>query len=214
MRNSYLRFVRSQAHPMLDGFEDAGRMINGIWRQPVKAAAEFPVQPLMLVAPYPDLPMEEVYPRDLDRSVPELYLRENGKSRVVYIPFDSDRTFWEVQDPDHGRLLANAVRWAAHGDMPATVVGKGVLDVSVWRQAESVAVHLVNLTNPMLMKGPIREVYSAGPQKIRLRIPEGKRPRRVQLLAAGSSPRFTVNQQWLSVEVPAVEIHEIVAVDL
>ena len=212
--NSYLRFATGVRHPILDGFEGAGRMINGIWRQPVKAVAPFPVQPLLFVAPYPDLPMEEVYPRDLDKNVPELYLREVGQGRIVYIPFDSDRTFWEVMDPDHGRLLANAVSWACRADLPVTVEGKGILDVTVWRQDASMAVHLVNLTNPMLMKGPLREVFPVGPQKVRVRLPQSRSARKVQLLAAGSTPRFTQAQGWLTVEVPSVDIHEIVAIDL
>ena len=28
--------------------------------------------------------MEEVYPRDLDKNVPELFLRKMGKSRIAY----------------------------------------------------------------------------------------------------------------------------------
>ena len=57
---------------------------------------------------------------------------------------------------DHGRLLRNAVEWAANEPSPVEVEGLGLLDVSVWRQRESITVHLVNLTNPMMMKGPLR----------------------------------------------------------
>ena len=41
--------------------------------------------------------------------------------------------------------------------------GPGVLDVTVWRQRDSMTVHLVNLTNPMMMKGPLREIIPVGP---------------------------------------------------
>ena len=44
--------------------------------------------------------------------IPEIYLREMGAARVAYFPGDIDRSFWEVLDPDHGRILANTVRWA------------------------------------------------------------------------------------------------------
>jgi hypothetical protein len=214
MRNSYLRLDKRTPHAVLEGFEQADRMINGVWRVPVAAEAEFPDRPLLFVAPYPDLPMEEVYPRDLDRNVPELYLRETGGSRIVYFPFDIDGTFWEILDADHGRLLANAVRWAARGYIPLTVEGPGVIDTALWRQEHSLAAHLVNLTNPMMMKGPIRDIYPAGPQKVRLRLPGGASPKRVRLLAAGSEPPFDVRGGWLSLTVPSVAIHEIVAVDL
>jgi hypothetical protein len=214
MRNSYLRIVKGVTHPVLRGFEDASRMINGVYRVPVTPAAHFPVQPLMLVAPYPDLPMEEVYPRDLDKNVPELYLRETGPSRIAYIPFDIDRTFWEVLDVDHGRLLANIIRWAAHDDMPVEVKGPGVLDVTVWRQEKSMAVHLVNLTNPMMMKGPARDIFPVGAQSVRVRIPSGKVPAKVRLLTADIAPRKKLADGWLSVDVPSVGLNELIAIEL
>ena len=36
-------------------------------------------------------------------------------------------------------------------------------------------VHLVNLTNPMMMKGPIREIISSPPQRVQIRVPEGRK---------------------------------------
>lgn len=214
LRNSYLRFAKNGNHPVLRGFEDADRMINGTWRVPVRPVAEFRDQPVLFVAPYPDLPMEEVYPRDYDRNVPEMYLREIGKGRVAYVPFDLDRTFWEVMDVDHGRMLRNLVRWAAHDEMPVEVKGRGVLDVTVWRQKISMAVHLVNLTNPMLMKGPARELIPVGEQQVKVRLPRGTKAKQVRLLAAGATPRFEITGDSLSLTVPAVELHEIIAIDL
>ena len=32
-------------------------------------------------------------------------------------------------------------------------------------------VHLVNLTNPMMMKGPLREIIPVGPERVRIRLP-------------------------------------------
>ena len=43
------------------------------------------------------------------------------------------------------------------------VDGRGIIDVTVWRQRDSMTVHLVNLTNPMMMKGPLREAIPIGP---------------------------------------------------
>jgi hypothetical protein len=94
------------------------------------------------------------------------------------------------------------------------VSGKGVLDVTVWRQRESMTVHLVNLTNPMMMKGPFREFFPVGPLGVRVRLPEGTRARRVQLLTAGVAPHVKESGGMLSVSVPSVELHEVVAIDL
>jgi hypothetical protein len=41
------------------------------------------------------------------------------------------------------------------------VTGSGTLDVTVCRQQASMTVHLVNLANPMMMKGPVRELIPA-----------------------------------------------------
>ena len=40
--------------------------------------------------------------------VPGIFVREAGKGRVVYFPWDIDRVYWEVMVDDHGRLLRNA----------------------------------------------------------------------------------------------------------
>ena len=107
--------------------------------------------------------MEKVYPRVVKTDKSQLFLRESGAGRVVYFPWDIDRTFWEVLSADHLRLLRNAVEWATNEEPVVTVTGPGVLDVTVWRQQDSMTVHLVNLTNPMMMKGPMRELISIGP---------------------------------------------------
>jgi hypothetical protein len=39
------------------------------------------------------------------------------------------RTFWEVLDVDHAKLLRNAVLWATNETAPVTVEGQGVLDI-------------------------------------------------------------------------------------
>lgn len=100
------------------------------------------------------------------------------------MPCDIDRTFWEVLDVDHGKLLRNAVLWATAEPSPITVKGPGVLDVSVWTQKDSMTVHLVNLTNPMMMKGPVREIIPIPGPQVAIRIPSGKTIRKVHLLGS------------------------------
>ena len=141
-------------------------------------------------------------------------LREQGRSRVVYIPWDIDRTFWDVMCVDHLQLLQNVVTWAANEPQPVEVEGPGMLDVSIWQQKDSVAVHLVNLTNPMMMKGPLREAIPVGPLRLRIRLPEGAEAKKVQLLTAGTVLRDRSSAGVLQVTVPSVEVHEVVAIDL
>lgn len=217
MQNSYLSLETDAAtgrrHPILDGLDDTPRIINGVFRVAVRPREVFP-SPVTLIPSYPDLPMEDVYPRVTRTEERELYLRTVGGSRVAYIPWDIDRTFWDVMCVDHGRLLRNAVRWATNEAPPVDVEGPGILDVTVWRQRESMTVHLVNLTNPMMMKGPLREIIPVGPEHVRIRLSPGTRPRRVQLLTAKTTPRTVVDNGVLVVTVPAVEAHEVIAIDL
>ncbi len=218
MKNSYLLLEKdpntSKCHQILAGFEDAFRIINGIFRVDVKATEAFTNPPLTLIPSYPDLPMEKVYPRTPKTDIPGVYLRQLGKSRIVYFPWDIDRSFWEIMNVEHGKLLRNAVEWATNEERPVTVTGPGVLDVTVWRQKNSVTVHLVNLTNPMMMKGPFRELIPVGQQKVRLRLSEGKKPRRVQLLRSAKTPVTEEADGYLTVIVPEILDHEVVAVDL
>jgi hypothetical protein len=218
MQNSYLRLeIDSPAgnrHPLLAGLEDAPRIINGVYRVEVGATGSFRNLPLALIPSYPDLPMEKVYPRVPKTNLPQVYLRELDRARVVYFPWDIDRTFWEVLSVDHLKLLRNAVTWATNEEPLVTVTGPGVLDVTAWQQKNSLTVHLVNLTNPMMMKGPIRELIPVGEQKIRLQLPDGKQAKTVRLLAADTILRTEFSGQYLFITVPSILDHEVVAIDL
>jgi hypothetical protein len=217
MQNSYLNLdpdpATGRRHPIIDGFGDTPRIVNGVFRIDVRPTVDFP-SPVTLIPTYPDLPMEDVYPRVARTETREVYLRDLGRSRVVYFPWDIDRTFWDVLCVDHLRLLRNAIAWATNEPRPVDVEGPGVVDVTVWRQALSMTVHLVNLTNPMMMKGPLREAIPIGPLRVRIRIPDRVRPRRVQLLTAGTSIDARPIDGALTVTVPSVEVHEVIAVDI
>src|SRR5689334_25424903 len=114
---------------------------------------------------------------------------------------------------DHGRLLRNAIDWALDEERPVTVVGPGVLDVTVWKQKNSMTVHLVNLTNPMMMRPSFREMIPAPPQQVRLRLPEGKRVATVQFLVAGTTPQAQTANGVITLTAPAVRDHEVIAID-
>ena len=70
-----------------------------------------------------------------------------------------------------------------------SVSGRGIVDVAVWRQQSSMTVHLVNLTNPMMMKGPFRELLPIGPLEVQVRVPTDARAGAVRLLTAGTHAR-------------------------
>jgi hypothetical protein len=215
MRNSYLKLKTDPAtktfHPVLKGMEDAFRIINTVYQVDITPKENFP-SPLTLIPTYPDLPMEDVYPRIADTDDRELYLKEAGKGRVVYIPGDLDRSFWQIMNIDHGKLLRNAVNWALNEEPIVAVEVPGVIDVAAWRQKNSMTVHLVNLTNPMMMKGPFRELIPVA-ATVRIKIPENKNIAAVHLIMAEQDPHFEISKGMLVVNVPKILDHEIVALD-
>ncbi|MGC2404018.1 MAG: beta-galactosidase trimerization domain-containing protein, partial [Acidobacteriaceae bacterium] len=217
LQNSYLSLEKDPStglyHPLLTGFEDANRIINGIHRVHVEEAGEILPSPLRVVPTYPDLPMEECFPRPVKTHDAGVFIRQVGKGRVVYFPWDIDRTFWEVLSTDHGKLLRNAVLWATNEPAPLSVEGKGVLDISFWEQKNSMTVHLVNLTNPMMMKGPLREVIPISSQQVRIRVPQGKQVSQARLLVAGSQIHYRKDGDMIAMEVPSIAVHEVIALD-
>lgn len=217
MLNSYIELEKNPAtgeyHPLLAGFEDAGRILNGIHRVRASARGAQQPTPLRMIPSYPDLPMEECFPRPTTDHEDGVFLRDTGKGRTVYFPWDIDRTFWEVMDVDHGHLLRNAVLWATNEPAPLSVEGKGVVDVSVFEQRDSMTVHLVNLTNPMMMKGPARESIPLANQRVRIRVPQGRRIARVHLLVMGKDLAYRLEDNAITAEIPTIDVHEVVAVD-
>jgi Hypothetical glycosyl hydrolase 6/Beta-galactosidase trimerisation domain len=218
MQNAYLRLEADPAtgkrHPILAGLDDAERIINGASRVHTRTNGANSNPPLTLIPSYPDLPMEEVFERVPKTDIPEVYVRELGRGRVVYFPWDIDRTYWEVLSLDHWKLLRNAVDWAANEPPPVVVTGPGVLDVTIWRQKDSMTVHLVNLTNPMMMKGPLREFIPTPPQQVSIALPQGGRARQIRLLVSGQTPRVTESNGMIGLTLQSILDHEVIAVDL
>ncbi len=215
MQNSYLRLKKDPAgqfHPVLKNLEDAYRIINTIYRIKVKPQSAFP-GPVTLIPTYPDLPMEDVYPRVTDTDIKELYLRETGKGRIAYFPNDIDRSFWQIMCADHGKLLSNTIRWALNEEPVAEISGPGVIDVTIWRQERSMTVHLVNLTNPMMMKGPFRELIPVAAEAT-IKIPKDTKASGVHLLVSGQKPAFEMKGDKIVLKVPQIFDHEIIGIDL
>jgi hypothetical protein len=216
MQNSYLRLnadTKNQVHPVLTGMEDAYRIINTIHQVKVKPTTAFN-SPVTIIPTYPDLPMEDVYPRVAETENRGVYLREVGKARVAYIPGDMDRSFWQVMSPDHATLLGNIIRWALNEEPLIEIKSPGsVIDVSLWKQAHSMTAHLVNLTNPMMMKGPFRDLIPVAAD-VKIKTPKGSSVTGVKLLAADQKPEYKVDGEVVTLRVPRILDHEIVAIDL
>lgn len=215
MLNSYIRLEHEALpdHMLFAGLEDAPRIINGVTRLEVTPREAFAETPFTLIPSYPDLPMEKVYPRAGKTDISCLYLRRPA-GRVAYFPFDIDRTYWEVLCADHLKMMRNAVLWANNEVPVVEVDGPGLLDVTAWRNSDSITIHLVNLTNPMAMKGPYREFIPVGPHTVRLNLPGKIGEGQASLLVAGRNVEASQSGSTLTVKVPSILDHEVVAIDL
>ncbi|WP_432504491.1 family 10 glycosylhydrolase [Kineococcus arenarius] len=211
VRNNYVALVGE--HPLHAGFTGAQRIIGGTQVVPVQAADDTTV-PLRFVPDYPDLPMEEVYAREAPRD-PAVVLREHdGGGRSAYVAFNLGSIFWEALQPDHGRLLADTVRWALGGHTSVQVDTPGIVDVSVYRTPRGsalseVAVCLVNLTNPMTMRGAIRRTLPSGPVSVSVPVPAGADVTSARLVLDGSDVAVNVSDGTAEVIVPCIDLLEV-----
>jgi hypothetical protein len=94
------------------------------------------------------------------------------------------------------------------------VDGPGLLDVTIWRNPDSITIHLVNLTNPMAMKGPYRDFFPVGKQTLKLRLPSGVHAARARLLVANQAANVERVGDMVTLTVPSIIDHEVVAIDI
>jgi hypothetical protein len=156
--------------------------------------------------------MEEVYAREPPRNPAMIARTLPSGGRVVYLPWNIGEIFWDVMHPDHGHLIANAVRWALRTRPGVELHGSGIVDIAVRRGAGRTSVHLVNLTNPMMMKGPIREFLPAGPQCLSLHL-DADTPCTVHLAISGTAPRHWREGDRLLVDIPGFALEEVVVIE-
>src|SRR5690606_16919751 len=120
LKNTYVAL--NGEHPLAAGYEGAARIIGGTRVIDVTPAPGTEA-PFLYVPDFPDLPMEEVYPREAPRGAAVITREHESGGRTVYIPWNIGRIFWEVLAADHARLIGNAVRWALRGPLAVEVSG-------------------------------------------------------------------------------------------
>ena len=109
MKNNYVAL--DGTHPVNAGYEGAARIMGGTRLMEVEPV-ERGDEPFLFVPDFPDLPMEEVYPREDPKGAAVVARETAAGGRVVYIPWNIGEIFWEVMAVDHARLIRNAVLWA------------------------------------------------------------------------------------------------------
>ncbi|HEY7212571.1 MAG TPA: alpha-amylase family protein [Bryobacteraceae bacterium] len=202
----YARIERK--HPILEGFENTNWIPGAEFRLPVKPVGA----PVLSVVPgYVAYPPELSYPTEPHTNEPAAVVRERGASRLVYFPGDICRSMWRSGHTDLSRLLQNTVRWLVAGDSPVTIEGSGLIESFAWETEAGFALHVLNYTNPAAHRGWIREFFPVGAQKVRMRLPTGRRVNRVELLRAETDIPFHVQNGSIEFTIPKIVDYEVAA---
>jgi hypothetical protein len=196
-------------HAILDGFAGTKLLPLSEYYIPLKPVAN-PV--LTVLPPFPAFPPEMVYPRVTHTDQPAIVLSESGKGRRAHIAGDTDRSYWRSQDGDLSRLLGNVIRWVLNGSALVSVDGEGIAELFAWKTEAGHALHMLNYTNPNMLRGWLTHNYPIGEQKVRFTLPEGTRTTRVQLLRAGKSAPFTRKGNLVEFAIPQIVDYEVAAI--
>lgn len=204
--NSEQRIERT--HPLVASFKNTTLIQGSSWRVPLVPERQ-PV--LTYIAPYPMYPTEAVYSNQPHTDQAVAIVREHGSSRMVYLAGDIEAGYWRTNAADLGDLVANAVRWLVGDSSPIQVEGEGLIEIYGWQTEPGYALHLVNFTNPNFRGGAARRIYPAGPQKVRMVLPDRKRVRNARLLRAGQPLDLRQTRNTVEFTIPQLNEYEVAA---
>lgn len=204
--------ISGERHPVLKGFDETDLLPFGGSLQPLTVNDKVNVL-LTFIPSFPMYPPETAWMREPKTNIPGLILNESGKGLVAFLPADIDRRFANDNLPDHGDLLANLVRWAAKGDIPLEVEGRGLIDCELYQQAGRIILHVVNLTSAATWRPPVHELISIGPLHIKLKLPPGSSAETLTMLVSGKTEEIKSMDNWIHFVLPSVLDHEIVLLE-
>jgi hypothetical protein len=208
MSNGYMARIERQ-HEILSGFVGTNWIPGAEYRVPV-ARVDGPA--LTVVSGVVGCPPELSYPAQSRTEEPAVVVRQKGNSRLVYFPGDIERTMWRTGHTDLARLLQNSIRWVAGANSPVTIQGEGVIEPFAWETQAGFAVHILNYTNPAMHRGWIRNSYPIGEQKVSMKLPQGARVKRVELLRAEADIPFRATGGNIEFTIPKVVDYEVAAI--
>ena len=207
--HSYLRLTPElRQSPILKGFDETDILPFGGTLNALKLDTGVAV-PLTYIPPFPILPPETSWMRQPKTDIPGLIV----KGRVAFLPAEIDRLYSMNALPDHATLLANLVRWAANGDIPLELEGRGLFDCNLYTQPGRIIAHVVNLSATGRMPVTDEDLIPAGPLQMRLRLPSGVRGRNVRMLVSDKPVNAAIDHGWARFTIPSILDHEVVVIE-
>ncbi len=166
--HNYIKLPENK-HPMLNCFEDTDLLPFGGEVLKIKTGGALQ-QVTSYIPAFPIYPPEFAWIREEAPEVGTILAGTlSSGSRVIYLAADIDRCYGKYLIPDHGRLLAEAVRWASGDKIPVTVSGAGHVNCNVYVQGDCLLIELVNLSGCDVPVGTLTENLSAGLIKIHIK---------------------------------------------
>ena len=213
--HTYLRLPADTGarHEVLRGFDGTDVVALGSLLAPLETDAQARIV-ATFVPPFPTYPPETAWMRQPSTNSPGIVLSERGGARIAYLPADLDRRYALEHLPDHARLLANIVRWAARVPMPLEVTGTGLVDCHLYEQPGRLILHLVNLTSEATWRAPLDELIRVGPFDVTVRWPAlAKAKGAARLLVAGKTMKAALSRDTAAFRVEAIDDHEVVVIE-
>ncbi len=209
-RHSYLQ-IKAPSHLVFDGLEDTdilpfGGVLTGAKPNGAQVLATY-------LPPFPIYPPETAWFQSPPNSLPAVFAHGFGAGRSIYFAADIDRSYARDALPDHAKLLANAVRFAAQSAMPLEVSGAGLLDCHLFRQENRLILHLVNEQNAA--PSPLHELVAVGPLEIKVRrdiLPEIELSQ-ARFLVGETCHRIREDSDWWKFSVEKILDHEVVVLE-
>ncbi len=216
IKNAYIQVNSTvyQAYPEIHNhWKGNERLIGSVNRVDLKIPDKgFPETPFKAIAPYPDLPMEELYSRSDKSDYEEVFFREIGKGRVAYFSGDIDRSYWMFLTPDHGRLLSDSVSWTTRGHV-LILEGPGFLDVTFQENDSAYIIHLVNMTSINALRGPAREIIPLTNLSLLIRHDILEKSESVgTYLEDGVTVKGERENEYIRFSVPSVTEHQVLVI--
>lgn len=155
---------------------------------------------------------------DFTTDAPLLLEGRLGEGSLVYFPWEPDRSAFRFNLPDCFQLLTTALKQAKRWRDLVRVQGPGLIDVTVSRAEDRVAVHLVNLSAPGSFNTGARRLMSQivplHDLEVTLTLPEASSFRDARLVHAGSVLPGKVEGGVVSFSVPRMAEFETILVRL
>jgi hypothetical protein len=195
-----------ESHPALGSYKVGERLMGDTQLIPVAACGSGRV-----VADCWNLGLDEV-------RGPAIIVNNFGKGRTIYVAGSLEAHYVSSRVVSLRRLLSSMVRYLAHDAPPPFTIDAPLGVYGVLRQTAAGDLALWLLSNVGFKDASIGRMRQTFVQlsnlRVRVLVPHGRVVRGARLIRSGQSVPFTLNDGYVSMEIPALHAAELVHLEL